>query len=117
MSNETKKEKLVMLELTTNLNYQELAKELDVSERTIYNWRKDADFQKMKEKIVKEQFSDMAAKALKSLFELSQGAASELVRYQASSDLLDRAGYKPTDKKELTHSGLNITIGDYDDDD
>ncbi len=117
MANEAKKEKFIMLEMTTDMNYTELAEELKVSERTLYNWRKDPEFQKMKEKMVRETFSDIAAKALKSVVDLSQSANSELVRYQASADLLDRAGYKPTDKKEIAHSGLNITVGEYDDDD
>ena len=95
-----------MLELTTNMNYQQMAKELKVSERTLYNWRKDPEFQTFKDKLVREQFSDMATKALKSLFELSQYANSELVRYQASADLLDRAGYKPTDKQDVNVTGL-----------
>lgn len=105
MANEAKKEKFVMLEMTTDMNYTELAKELDVTERTLYNWRRDPEFQKMKEKMVREAFSDMASKAFKSLFDLSQQANSEMVRYQASADLLDRAGHKPTDKQDL-----NITV-------
>ena len=90
-----------MLEITTNMNYGELAKELNVSERTIYNWRKDPEFQQMKEKIVRESFSDMATKALKSLYNLSQNAKSEQVRFQSAADLLDRAGFKPTDKHDV----------------
>lgn len=117
MASEAKKEKFVILEMTTDMNYTELAKELGVTERTLYNWRKEPEFQKMKEKMVREAFSDIASKAFKSVVQLSQSANSELVRYQASADLLDRAGYKPVDKKDIAHSGLNITIGDYDDDD
>lgn len=116
MANEAKKEKFIILEMTTDMNYTQLAKELKVTERTLYNWRKDKEFQKLKESMVREAFSDIASKAFKSVVDLSQNAKSELVRYQASADLLDRAGYKPTDKQEVSHSGLNITIGDYDDD-
>ena len=117
MANDGKKERLVMLEMTTTMNYGEMAKELGVSEKTIYNWRRDPEFQVMKDKMVREAFSDYATKAFKSLFDLSQTASSEMVRYQASADLLDRAGYKPTDKQEIEHLGLKITVGEYDDDD
>lgn len=112
MANEAKKEKFVKLEMTTDMNYSELAEELKVSERTLYNWRKDPEFQKVKDKLVREAFTDIATKAFKSVVQLSQSAKSELVRYQASADLLDRAGYKPTDKQEVEHSGAVHFVDD-----
>ncbi len=36
-----------------------------------------------------------ASEAVAMVYELSQGAKSEMVRLNASKDLLDRAGYKP----------------------
>ena len=42
----------------------------------------------------------MAEKAAEIAFELAQTAESEAVRLQAVKDVLDRAGYKPTDKIE-----------------
>lgn len=101
MANEAKKEKFIRLELTTDMNYTQLARELKVSERTLYNWRKDPEFQVMKEKLVSEAFTDYTTKALKSIFDLSQTARSEMVRMQASADLLDRAGFKPTEKQQI----------------
>lgn len=112
MASEAKKEKFVILEMTTDMNYTELAKELGVTERTLYNWRKEPEFQMMKEKMVRDAFSDIASKAFKSVVQLSQTANSELVRYQASADLLDRAGYKPTDKQEIEHSGAVQFVDD-----
>jgi hypothetical protein len=43
-----------------------------------------------------------AAMSVKNLVELANNAESESVRLQANKDLLDRAGYKPTDKLEQT---------------
>jgi len=43
-----------------------------------------------------------AAMSVKNLVELANNAESESVRLQANKDLLDRAGYKPTDKVEQT---------------
>lgn len=112
MANESKKEKFIRLEMTTDMNYTELAKELNVSERTLYNWRKDPEFQSMKDKLVTEAFTDYATKAFKSVYELSQNAKSEFVKMQAAADILDRAGFKPTEKTEVEHSGVVQFVDD-----
>jgi hypothetical protein len=54
----------------------------------------------------------MAEKAAEMMFELATTADSESVRLSAIKDILDRAGYKATDKVEQKneHSG-KITFG------
>jgi hypothetical protein len=42
----------------------------------------------------------MAVNAAEMIFELAQSAESETVRLTALKDILDRAGYKATDKVE-----------------
>lgn len=43
-----------------------------------------------------------AATSVKNLVDLANSAESETVRLQANKDILDRAGYKPTDRVEQT---------------
>jgi hypothetical protein len=43
-----------------------------------------------------------APKAFDQMRNLAENAESEIVRLKANSDLLDRAGYRPVDKSEVT---------------
>ena len=43
-----------------------------------------------------------AAMSVKNLVDLANNAESETVKLQANKDILDRAGYKPTDRVEQT---------------
>jgi len=43
-----------------------------------------------------------AATSVKNLVDLANNAESETVKLQANKDILDRAGYKPTDRVEQT---------------
>ena len=45
-------------------------------------------------------FVNAAPKALSTILDLLQNSASDSVKFQASKDLLDRAGFKPTEKRE-----------------
>ena len=50
----------------------------------------------------KEALKDYASKALHQIQTLAETAVSENVRLKANSDLLDRAGWKPVEKSEIT---------------
>ena len=50
----------------------------------------------------KEALKGYASKALHQIQTLAETAVSENVRLKANSDLLDRAGWKPIDKSEIT---------------
>ena len=50
----------------------------------------------------KEALKGYASKALHQIQTLAESAVSENVRLKANSDLLDRAGWKPVEKSEVT---------------
>ena len=50
----------------------------------------------------KEALKGYASKALHQIQTLAETAASENVRLKANSDLLDRAGWKPVERSEVT---------------
>lgn len=113
---DAKQQKALTLMIEGNLNQKQIAKQVKVSERTIINWKKRDDFKAALLEMEREYLKGLAPKAIRTMEEL-MNAKSELVRYNAASDILDRTGHKPTDKQEISHSGLNITVGEYDDDD
>ena len=45
-------------------------------------------------------FMSAAPKALSILMDLAENSASDSVKFQASKDLLDRAGFRPMDRRE-----------------
>ncbi len=96
--------KAVRLMVRTKMSQKEIAKELDIAEATISKWKNRDDFDDVRQKEERLYLGEMAAPALRTMRELLN-AKSELVRYNAASDILDRTGYKPVDKKEIEHSG------------
>lgn len=112
----TKQQKAVNLIAEGELTQKQIADELKVTRQTVANWQKKQDFQDALFQKEREILKGLAPKALNTMAELLS-AHSELVRYNAASDILDRTGHKPVEKQEVTHSGINVTIGDYDDDD
>ena len=45
-------------------------------------------------------FMSAAPRAMKTLVDLAENSASDSVKFQASKDLLDRAGFRPVDRRE-----------------
>jgi phage terminase small subunit len=58
------------------------------------------ELQKERRERVQSRLAEMAVNAAEMIFELAQSAESETVRLTALKDILDRAGYKATDKVE-----------------
>ena len=83
--------------LPATLTQKQIAKELKVTEQTICNWKKDKEFKNEIEKNIKENFGSLALDAQKELKKLLK-SSNEYIRIQAVKDILDRAGYKPTER-------------------
>ena len=49
---------------------------------------------------LRSSFMNAAPKALSILMDLAENSASDSVKFQASKDLLDRAGFRPIDQRE-----------------
>jgi len=106
----------IRLMLETQKTQREIATLIGVNDETVYRWNKDDDFKAELARQTQNKFNAMATKAVKELDRLINEAASETVRLNAIKDVLDRAGYKPIEKQEIKHEGLQIEI-DYGDGD
>ena len=49
---------------------------------------------------LRSSFMNAAPKALSILLDLAENSVSDSVKFQASKDLLDRAGFRPVDRRE-----------------
>ena len=92
--------KCINLMVTTNKTQKQIAQEIEVSEKTICEWKKDKEFKDEIDKYVKENFSSLAIDAQKELKKLLK-SKNEYIRIQAVKDVLDRAGYKPVERREI----------------
>lgn len=69
---------------------KEIAEELKVTEKTIYNWRQLEEFKIELQKIANDYLAEIRAKLIKNQEKLALGAKSEMVQFSATKDLLDR---------------------------
>jgi len=65
---------------------------------------------------VTRSLKNLAPVALEQIERTMYTAKSEKLRTQCAWDILDRAGYKATDKVEVRTTNLNINVQDYSDD-
>lgn len=87
----------INLMVIENKTQKQIAKELKITEQTICNWKKDKEFKNEIEKNIKENFGSLAVEAQKELKKLLK-SNNEYIKMQAVKDILDRAGYKPTER-------------------
>lgn len=92
-----KQEKCINLMVTTNKTQKQIAKEIEVSEKTICEWKKQREFKDAIDKNIKENFGSLALDAQKELKKLLK-SKNEYIKIQAVKDILDRAGFKPTER-------------------
>ena len=95
-----KQQDYIRLKNETNLTEGEIASEIDVNRSTISRWKNNDKFREGFRGYQVEHLSNQVPKALQTMINLLD-AKSELVRFQASKDILDRAGYNPVETQEI----------------
>ena len=96
-----KQKKCIELMVEGEKTQKQIAEQLDVSENTISNWKKNDEFMGEYNTALKSNINAVAAKAFKTQLSLLN-ARSEMVRYMVSKDILDRAGFKASEKIDLS---------------
>ena len=95
-----KQQNYIRLKNETNLTEGEIASEIDVNRSTISRWKNNDKFREGFRGYQVEHLSNQVPKALQTMINLLD-AKSELVRFQASKDILDRTGYNPVETQEI----------------
>lgn len=90
----------INLMVIENKTQKQIAKELNITEQTICNWKKDKEFKNEIDKNIKENFGSLALDAQKELKKLLK-SNNEYIKIQVIKDILDRAGYKPVERREI----------------
>lgn len=110
------KENAVNMLVRGDLSLKEIAMRLKISEKTLYNWRQDPEFEREYNRRLKEterrlrrriyKNVDTALDRLKLILTTSQ---NDNAAARAAKDILDRAGYSP-DKNMNIRGKLHVEI-------
>lgn len=84
--------KCIELMVTTDMTQRAISKEIDAREETISRWKKTEEFKNEFNKQMKDSINLSSSIAYQTIMKL-MGAKSEMVRFYAAKDILDRAGF------------------------
>lgn len=70
---------------------KEISETLNISEKTVYNWRQQNEFKRALKELSDNYLVELRAMMLKNQEKLALNAKSEMVKFSATRDLLDRA--------------------------
>ena len=74
---------------------------MGVSENTIVNWKKNNEFMSEYNTALKSNINSVAAEAFTTQRKLLK-SRSDMVKYMVAKDILDRAGFKASEKIDLS---------------
>ena len=100
----------IQLLVYTEMKDSEVKEELNISDSTLWRWKKDEEFCAELEKENRRKFKSLQREALHTMAKLINEG-----HFQAAKYILDGNDYAPTEKHELDMTA-NITV-DYGDDD
>ena len=96
-----KQRKCIELMVEGTTTQKQIAEQLNVTENTISNWKKNDEFMSEYNATLKSNINAVAAKAFSTQMKLLN-ARSEMVRHMVAKDILDRAGFKASEKIDLS---------------
>lgn len=111
MLNPKQVECLKMMMENPKISGKDLSLALNVTEKTISQWKnKNEEFQNEYNTLVRSKIQYAATKAIGKQIELLD-SRNDMVAHLAAKDLMDRAGFQPTDTIELK-GGAKVVIVD-----
>lgn len=95
-----KQQKAIELMFEGNLSQTNISAQLKIHPTTLSRWKREPDFIDAMKAYTDETISRSTPQAMRTMVHLL-GAKSELVRFNAAKDLLDRAGFMPTIRQDI----------------
>lgn len=90
-----------------DLSNVEYAKRVGIDPKTLYKWQKTVEFQQYKHELCRRKFASLERLAMAKLQERVKKGDMRAITY-----VLDGAGYKASERVELTERSINITINE-----
>lgn len=106
-----KQVKCLELMIQGQLTDKDIAKAINITQKTICEWKKNnKEFQDEYNSLMRSSLQYAAPKAFRKQMALLN-SKNDMVAHLAAKDIMDRAGFNPTDKIELeADMELNISI-------
>lgn len=98
-----KQKKCIELLVEGQMTQREIAQEINITEKTISVWKSEPEFSSELENATRLSIRSLATRAKNTMANLLN-SDSDNVRFQAAKDILDRAGFKPQEKIEVSKS-------------
>ncbi|WP_461243742.1 phBC6A51 family helix-turn-helix protein [Secundilactobacillus muriivasis] len=95
-----KQQKAIELMFEGNLSQTNISAQLKIHPTTLSRWKREPDFIDAMKAYTDETISRSTPQAMRTMVHLLD-AKSELVRFNAAKDLLDRAGFMPTIRQDI----------------
>ena len=110
-----KQVKCLELMIQGNMTDKAISEAINVAQKTICDWKKNSkEFQDEYNSLMRSSLQYAAPKAFRKQMALLD-SKNDMVAHLAAKDIMDRAGFNPTDKVEMdVDMDLNITV-DYGD--
>lgn len=111
-----KQVKCLELMVRGDMTDKEIAESINITQKTICEWKKKSkEFQDEYNSLMRSSLQYAAPKAFRKQVALLN-SNNDMVAHLAAKDIMDRAGFNPTDKiEQQIDMDLNITV-DYGDD-
>lgn len=106
-----KQVKCLQLMLQGDMTDKEIAETINITQKTICEWKKNSkEFQEEYNRLMRCSLQYAAPKAFNKQLSLLK-SKNDMVAHLAAKDIMDRAGFNPSDKIEFEpDTELNITI-------
>lgn len=93
--------KCLELMITGEMTDKQIAETINISQKTICDWKKNSkEFQEQYNTLMRSSLQYAAPKAFRKQMSLLN-SKNDMVAHLAAKDIMDRAGFNPTDKLEM----------------
>lgn len=108
MTLKKKQLKAVRLVFEGKKNHSEIADELKISERTLYNWKHDPEFNQAVIDLGNETLGSNVGKLMANMTKLAFRGRNDYVKLQATTYLLDKVGFGLRDQQQINESNERL---------
>lgn len=105
-----KQEKAIEMLIEGDKSFSEIAGELKITLKTLYNWRQSEEFAEEFKKKMRLKISGAAPKAFRKMEQLLD--SNPMVAHLSAKDILDRSGYSPEETVNINSTAPIQIIDD-----
>ena len=106
-----KRAKALAMLVSGDYSLKQIADKLKISEKTLYNWRQEEEFDSELKRRLNIKIGTVTAKALKVQEDMLE-SHSDMIKHLAAKDLLDRGGFGATNNVKIDADSKVVIVDD-----